>query len=106
IFIDDVPSFVKVGLIAVPAVVYFVMLFTCHFPVQERVSSGVTYKDMLSEFGILGAMVVGFLITLQLIEFFSGGGELSMIEKGVFIGIGVAIVVAFGIYRSEEHTSE
>ena len=98
IFIDHVPWFVKVGLIAVPAVVYFLMLFTCHFPVQERVSSGVTYKDMLSEFGILGALVVGFLITLQLIEFFSGGGELSMLEKGGFIAIGVAIVVGFGIY--------
>jgi MFS family permease len=74
------------------------MLFTCEFPVQERVSSGVTYRDMLSEFGILGAMIVGFLITLQLIEFFSAGGELSTPMKGVFIGIGVAIVVAFGIY--------
>ena len=98
IFIDHVPWWIKVGLIAVPAVVYFVMLLTCHFPVQERVSSGVTYRDMLSEFGILGAMVVGFLITLQLIEFFSAGGELSMTTKGIFIGIGVAIVVAFGIY--------
>jgi MFS family permease len=93
-----VPWWVKVGLIAIPAIIYFCMLFTCEFPVQERVSSGVTYKDMLSEFGVLGAMVVGFLVTLQLIEFFSGGGALSTMEKGIFIGIGVAIVVAFGIY--------
>ena len=98
IFIDDVPWWIKVGLIAVLAVVYFFMLFTCHFPVQERVSSGVTYRDMLSEFGILGAIIVGFLITLQLIEFFSAGRELSVMEKGMFIGIGVAIVVAFGVY--------
>jgi MFS family permease len=98
IFIDDVPWGVKVGLIAVPAVIYFVMLFTCEFPVQERVSSGVTYRDMLSEFGILGAAIVGFLVTLQLIQFFSGAGELSTTEKGIFIGIGVAIVVAFGVY--------
>jgi MFS family permease len=98
IFIDDVPWWVKVGLIAAPAVVYFLMLFTCEFPVQERVSSGVTYRDMLSEFGILGAAIVGFLVTLQLIEFFSAGGELSPAAKGVFIGIGVLIVVAFGIY--------
>src|SRR5436190_13976670 len=60
IFIDHVPWYVKVGLIAVPAVVYFIMLLTCRFPVQERVASGVTYKDMLSEFGILGATIVGF----------------------------------------------
>ena len=48
-------------MIALPAVVYFCMLITCNFPVQERVSSGVSYRDMLSEFGILGAIVVGFL---------------------------------------------
>jgi len=100
IFIDHVPWFIKVGLIAVPAVMYFVMLITCEFPVQERVSSGVTYKDMLSEFGTLGALVVGFLITLQLIEFFSPPPpeELSWEAKAGFIGIGVAIVVAFGLY--------
>ncbi|MBI2809060.1 MAG: MFS transporter [Planctomycetes bacterium] len=98
IFIDHVPWWIKVGLIAAPAVGYFVMLFPMTFPVQERVSSGVSYKDMLSEFGVLGAMIVGFLITLQLIEFFSFGGALSMTEKGIFIGIGIAIVVAFGIY--------
>jgi MFS family permease len=98
IFIDHVPWWVKVGLIAAPAVVYFLMLFTCEFPVQERVSSGVSYRDMLSEFGILGAAIVGFLVTLQLIEFFSAGGDLSPAAKGVFIGIGVAIVVAFGMY--------
>ncbi|MSQ93878.1 MAG: MFS transporter [Gemmataceae bacterium] len=98
IFIDDVPWGVKVGLIAIPAVIYFVMLITCQFPVQERVSSGVSYKDMLSEFGVLGAIIVGFLITLQLIEFFSGGGALGWEVKGVFIAIGVAIVVGFGVY--------
>ncbi len=98
IFIDHVPWFIKVGLIAVPALAYLVMLLPLQFPVQERVSSGVSYKDMLSEFGILGALIVGFLVTLQLIEFFSGGGELSIAAKGGFVAIGVVIVVAFGVY--------
>jgi MFS family permease len=98
IFIDFLPWWVKVGMIALPAVLYFVMLIGLEFPVQERVSSGVTYREMLAEFGILGALVVGFLITLQLIEFFSGGGSLSLMQKGIFIGIGALIVVAFGIY--------
>src|SRR5262249_47919758 len=96
IFIDEVPWWVKVGLIAVPAVVYFAVLLTCHFPVQERVSSGVTYKDMLSEFGVLGAAVVGFLVTLQLMDFFNYALNLPL--RIVFIAIGVGIVVAFGIY--------
>lgn len=100
IFIDHVPWWIKVGLIAIPAVLYFLMLLPCQFPVQERVASGVSYRDMLAEFGVLGAAVVGFLITLQLMDFFSNGGsrELSVTEKGVFVGIGAAIVILFGIY--------
>jgi len=95
IFIDDVPWFVKVGLIGVPAVVYFLILIPLHFPVQERVASGVSYRDMLSEFGVLGAAVVGFLVTLQLMDFFT---PLSQVQRVLFIAIGVAIVVAFGLY--------
>lgn len=98
IFIDDVPWWIKVGLIAVPAVGYFLMLITLEFPVQERVSSGVSYRDMLSEFGILGAAVVGFLITLQLMDFFATGRKLTGQELYIFIGIGAIIVIAFGAY--------
>jgi len=50
---------------------------------------------MLAEFGILGASVVGFLLTLQLMDFFA---PVSLSTQYVFIGIGVAIVVAFGLY--------
>jgi MFS family permease len=100
IFIDTVPWFIKVGVIAVPAVVYLFMLVPCKFPVQEREAAGVSYKEMLAEFGILGAAVVGFLITLQLMDFFSNGGavELAMQQKLMFVGIGAAIVVLFGLY--------
>jgi MFS family permease len=100
IFIDFVPWWIKVGLIAIPAVLYFLVLIGLRFPVQERVSSGVSYRDMLAEFGILGALIVGFLVSLQLMDFYSDGGarHLGTAEKAVFWGIGGAIVVAFGIY--------
>jgi MFS family permease len=100
IFIDEVPWGVKVGMIAVPAVIYFLVLIGLRFPVQERVSSGVTYREMLGEFGILGAMIVGFLVALQLMDFYSDGGlkPLTQLEKTIFWGIGAAIVVGFGIY--------
>src|SRR6266850_1925841 len=78
IFIDFAPWGIKVGLIAFPAVLYFWVLIGLRFPVQERVSSGVSYRDMLSEFGILGALIVGFLVTLQLMEFFSVDGKLAL----------------------------
>lgn len=100
IFIDDVPWWIKVGIIGIPAVVYFFMLLPLKFPVNERVSSGVSYREMLQEFGILGATIVAVLITLQLMDFFSNGGarELTSTETNTFIGIGVAMVVGFGAY--------
>ena len=95
-----VPWWVKIAIIAPPAVVFFWMLLPVKFPVQERVASGVSYREMLGEFGVLGAAVVGFLITLQLMDFFSDGGALALtaVQKSTFIGIGVAIVAAFGLY--------
>lgn len=100
IFIDHVPWWIKVGLIAIPAVLYLLMLLPCKFPVQERVASGVSYRDMLAEFGVLGAAVVGFLVTLQLMDFFSNGNtrELPDVEKYVYIAVGVLIVLGFGLY--------
>ncbi len=92
IYIDHVPWWVKVGILAIPAVIYFVMLISLEFPVQEREAAGVSYREMLSEFGILGATIVGFLVALQLIDFFGDA------NKYLFYGIGAAIVVGFGVY--------
>ncbi|MCG8449617.1 MAG: MFS transporter [Pirellulales bacterium] len=96
----DTPWWIKVGIILPPAVIFFLMLMPLKFPVQERVASGVSYREMLAEFGVLGGLMVGFLVTLQLMDFFSDGGTtpLSSNETAVFIGIGVAIVAALGIY--------
>jgi hypothetical protein len=75
------------------------MLLPCKFPVQERAAAGVSDKEMLGEFGVLGAIVVGFLVTLQLIDFAGqGGAEVTANQKYLFIGVGVAIVVGFGLY--------
>lgn len=83
---------IKIGIIAVPAVVFFLMLVPLKFPANERVAAGVTYRQMLAEFGVGGALVVSFLLTLQFIE------ALPMIPATVWIGLGVALVVGFGIY--------
>ena len=92
ILLASAPWSLKLGTIAIPAIVYFVMLIKCKFPVQERVAAGVSYRGMLSEFGILGAAVVGILLTLQLIEFFPG------VSKGVWVVVGIALVGGFGAY--------
>jgi MFS family permease len=92
IFLDFLPWSMKVGMLAIPAVIYFLMLVPLKFPVQEREAAGVSYKEMLAEFGVLGALVVGFLVTLQLLDFFPDSNQY------IFIGIGMLIVVGFGIY--------
>ncbi|HVE40918.1 MAG TPA: MFS transporter [Planctomycetota bacterium] len=92
IFMGDVKWGIKIGIIGLPAIVYFVMLLGQKFPVQERVQQGVTTKEMLSEFGVLGAAIVGGLVTLQLMDFFQGGSKI------LFIIIGLAIVAGFGAY--------
>lgn len=108
IFMGGIDWWQKLAILAVPAVIYFVMLIGLKFPVQERESAGVSYKDMLSEFGVLGAAVVGFLVALQLMDFFrgvemfsvktDGGWVLAGWAKGLFVVIGIAIVFAFGLY--------
>ncbi|MCX6849932.1 MAG: MFS transporter [Verrucomicrobia bacterium] len=96
----DAKWWIKVGLIAIPAVIYVLMLIGKKFPENERVAAGVSYRDMLKEFGILGMAVVSILVTLQLMDFFSNGGttELGATQKGIFIGIGALMLIAFGAY--------
>ncbi len=97
---DTIPWCVKTGLLAVPALLFFVMLVAAKFPVQERVASDVSYREMLSEFGVLGAVIVAVLVVLQLMDFASAGGavELAVATKIFFIAIGVVIVAGFGFY--------
>jgi MFS family permease len=111
-FAAGTPWSIKLGIIAIPAVIFFLILIPLKFPVQERVAAGVSYRDMLAEFGILGALVVGFLLVLQLMDFFTGvagfsekvmrdGAEVTVLAswaKWAFIIVGLAIAAAFGGY--------
>ncbi len=51
IFMGDLGWRWKVGLVLLPTMVYGVMLLTQKWPVNERVAAGVSYRDMLREFG-------------------------------------------------------
>ena len=81
----------KLGIIIIPALLYFLMLIKETFPVQERVASGVSYRDMLREFGVFGALIVALLIYLQLDAEYPG-------NETLFAAICAAMVVAFGVY--------
>ena len=82
---------IKLGIIIIPAVIYLLMLIKENFPVQERVASGVSYKDMLSEFGVFGALVVSVLIYLQLDTEFPG-------QETLFLVLCIGFVAFFGVY--------
>jgi MFS family permease len=79
----------KVGLILIPTAVYGVMLLGCKFPVHERVAAGVSYRDMLSEFGVIGALIVNFLM-------FSEVGRVFALPTAVTWGAIIVLTVAFG----------
>ena len=82
---------ILIYLIAIPAVVYLAMLYKAEFPVNERVESGTSYKEMLAEFGAIGALIAGYLIFRQLGMVFGWGDELVY-------GLTAAGTVGYGIY--------
>lgn len=82
---------ILVYIIAIPAVVYLIMLIKAKFPVNERVAAGTSYREMLAQFGIIGAAIAAFLITKQLGQVF---GWSSMVVYAILI----VAVVAYGLY--------
>ena len=82
---------ILIFLIALPAVVFLIMLSRSVFPVTERVASGTSYKEMLSEFGAAGALIASALIFSQLGEIFKWGALVSWTLVGLS-------TIAFGAY--------
>lgn len=82
---------VLIYIIALPAIVYVIMLFKAKFPVNERVASGVTYREMLAEFGIIGALIASALVFKQLGMVFEWPAALTWTIVAVS-------VIAYGVY--------
>lgn len=56
----------KIGLFLIPALIYGALMIGQKFPVQERVSAGVSYADMLKEFGWASCFIVCWFICLAI----------------------------------------
>lgn len=82
---------VLIVIIAIPAIVFLVMLIKAKFPVNERVAAGATYREMLGEFGAIGAAIAAYLITKELGKVFEWA-DLTV------IAIVAALVIAYGLY--------
>lgn len=56
------------GLILVPAIIFFLILISLKFPKSEREQAGVSYIEMLKELGMFGALVGFGLVFAQLFQ--------------------------------------
>jgi MFS family permease len=84
-----VPWQFQISLFLAPVVLYGLMMLGQRFPKSEASSSGVSYRDMLGELGLVGAAVICGLLAL----FFKSDLGLSPLVAG---GIAAGLLVAFG----------
>jgi MFS family permease len=55
---------VQLGCFLIPTVFYGVFFLGQHFPKSEAAAKGLSFREMLSDVGILGATVIGFFVFL------------------------------------------
>ncbi len=67
----------KIGLFLLPTAFYGFLMIGQKFPVQERVASGVSYADMLREFGWGSCFIVSFFVVYALDSVFGSLGLYS-----------------------------
>jgi MFS family permease len=84
-----VPWQFQISLFLVPVVLYGLMMLGQRFPKSEASSSGVSFKDMLGELGLVGAAVICGLLAL----FFKSDLGLPPLVAG---GIAAGLLAAFG----------
>lgn len=85
----------QMGVLLLPILGYGLLLMGQRFPQQERVEAGVSYRDMLAEFGWGSAYIVSFLIIMgvsQMLTVF----DLAPIPLWVAALVAIGPAVAFG----------
>ena len=89
------------GLILVPAIIFFCLLIGLTFPKSEREQAGVGYVDMLKELGAFGAFVAFGLVFAQLGDPNAFGWSvrlpwLSWALTGIVVLLFLAVTKSFG----------
>ncbi|MFN6017106.1 MAG: MFS transporter [Verrucomicrobiota bacterium] len=87
---------ITLGLILVPAIIFFVMLIGAKFPKSEREQAGIGYVDMLKELGVFGAFVGFGLVVAELGRVFSWPQALSWTLTLLIVGAFAVITKSFG----------
>ena len=87
---------ITLGLILVPAIIFFVMLIGKQFPKSEREQAGIGYVDMLKELGAIGAFVGFGLVFAQLGQVIGWSHTVSWVFTGVVVAAFAFITKSIG----------
>jgi MFS family permease len=87
---------ITLGLILIPAVVFFLILIGKKFPRSEREQAGVSYLAMLKELGAFGAFVGFGLVFAQLGQVFDWSSTVVWILTGAVVLIFAVVTKSFG----------
>ena len=87
----------KVALYLIPTAIYGYMMLKEKFPVQERVAAGVSYKEMLGEFGWAGCLIVSIFTAYAVDEILRVSGSHLNTPAMVAIAVIPTALFAFRI---------
>lgn len=92
----------QIGLYLIPTMIYGFMMLGQKFPVQERVASGVSYADMLKEFGWASCFIVSFFVVFAFDTVFDSLGLYTgTVSWATAMAIAAVPTIAFAIaYKS------
>lgn len=82
---------VLIAVVLIPSIIFVIMLAGVSFPVNERVAGGTSYREMLAEFGAVGAFIASWLIVAQLGQVFAWGDATIWIVTAI-------LTIAYGAY--------
>ena len=81
----------KMAIILLPMLLYGILMIGKIFPESERIAAGVSFKEMLKELGVLGALII---ITLMVMEI----GKVFNATVWMMVSIVTVLTSSFGIY--------
>ncbi len=93
---------VQFSMCFIPVIIYAILIFPRKLPVNERVSAGVSYRDMLKEVGGIGFFVIGAMMVMGVIQILAASVDNASINPTrdwtIALVVGLVVAVGMGIY--------
>jgi hypothetical protein len=86
------------AVLLIPTLAYGILLLGVKFPTQERVEAGVSYRDMLAEFGWGSAYIVSFLLIMGVSQMLSVFKVADPIEIKYALLAAIVPAVLFAVF--------